>query len=72
MEIKLLGQKTKNKIIKNENSNKDNEKEEKEEKEQKEHCLYKEWNKKYKCYKYCKLPLCKIKIIYNIVETIYL
>ena len=24
-------------------------------------CLYKEWNKKYKCYKYCKLPICKNK-----------
>ena len=26
-----------------------------------EHCLYKEWNKKYKYYKFCKLPICKNK-----------
>ena len=25
------------------------------------HCLYKEWNFKYKCYKYCKFPICKNK-----------
>ena len=52
MEKKLLGQKTK--IIPNENNNNSNEIE-------KEHCLYKEWNKKFKCYKYCKLPICKNK-----------
>jgi len=48
MEKKLLGQKVKNdnNII---------------EEEEKEHCLYKEWNKKYKCFKYCKLPICKNK-----------
>lgn len=27
----------------------------------KEHCLYKNWNIKYKCYKFCKLPICKNK-----------
>ena len=52
MEKKLLGQKTK--IISNENNINNNETE-------KEHCLYKEWNKKFKCYKYCKLPICKNK-----------
>ena len=52
MEKKLLGQKTK--IISNENNINSNETE-------KEHCLYKEWNKKFKCYKYCKLPICKNK-----------
>ena len=58
MENEYLGKKTKleakdstninnNNIINNEN--KEN------------HCLYKEWNLKYKCYKYCKFPICKNK-----------
>ena len=25
------------------------------------HCLYKEWNFKLKCYKFCKFPICKNK-----------
>ena len=25
------------------------------------HCLYKAWNYKYKCYKFCKFPICKNK-----------
>ena len=52
MENKFLGQKTKNDENNENNIEKNNEK---------EHCLYKEWNKKYKCYKFCKLPICKNK-----------
>ena len=37
-------------LINNNNENEDN-----------NHCLYKEWNYKYKCYKYCKFPICKNK-----------
>ena len=56
LKTKLLEEKTKRITKKNDNiiiNNKDV--------EEKEHCLYKEWNKKYKCYKYCKLPICKNK-----------
>ena len=53
MDKELLGKKTKVNPdeIKNKNDND----------AKKDHCLYNEWNKKYKCYKYCKLPICKNK-----------
>ena len=53
MEKELLGKKSKinHDEIKIKNDNED----------KKEHCLFNEWNKKYKCYKYCKLPICKNK-----------
>ena len=58
MEYNLLGKKTKkeneNENIKNINKNINETKEV-------NHCLYKEWNYKYKCYKYCKFPICKNK-----------
>ena len=56
MENNLLGKKTK-KESKNENIINNNINEKKEVK----HCLYKEWNYKFKCYKYCKFPICKNK-----------
>ena len=56
MENNLLGKKTK-KENKNENIIHNNINEKKEVK----HCLYKEWNYKFKCYKYCKFPICKNK-----------
>ena len=56
MENNLLGKKTK-KENENENIINNNIKEKKEVK----HCLYKEWNYKFKCYKYCKFPICKNK-----------
>jgi len=61
MKNELLGKKTKKEnenIINNEiNINKDKNSINKEN----THCLYKEWNYKYKCYKYCKFPICKNK-----------
>ena len=61
MKNELLGKKTKKEnenIINNEiNINKDKNSIIKEN----THCLYKEWNYKYKCYKYCKFPICKNK-----------
>ena len=48
MEKNLLGQKIK--LTEENNNNKEE-----------EHCLYKEWNKKYNYYKFCKLPICKNK-----------
>lgn len=54
MENKLLGLKVKYPNSSDNNENNINE-------EEKEHCSIKEWNKKYKCYKYCKLPICKNK-----------
>ena len=61
MKSELLGKKTKKEnenIINNEiNINKDKNSINKEN----THCLYKEWNYKYKCYKYCKFPICKNK-----------
>ena len=63
MKNELLGKKTKKEnenIINNEiNINKDKNSINKEN----THCLYKEWNYKYKCYKYCKFPICKNKNI---------
>ena len=56
MENNLLGKKTK-KENENENIINNNINEKKEVK----HCLYKEWNYKFKCYKYCKFPICKNK-----------
>ena len=56
MKSELLGKKTK-KENEDLNLNDLNIKEEKENK----HCLFKEWNYKYKCYKYCKFPICKNK-----------
>ena len=56
MKSQLLGKKTK-KENEDLNLNDLNIKEEKENK----HCLFKEWNYKYKCYKYCKFPICKNK-----------
>ena len=61
MKNELVGKKTKKEnenIINNEiNINKDKNSINKEN----THCLYKEWNYKYKCYKYCKFPICKNK-----------
>jgi len=61
MKNELLGKKTKienENVINNEiNINSDKNFNDKE----KAHCLYKEWNYKYKCYKYCKFPICKNK-----------
>ena len=61
MKNELLGKKTKKEnenITNNEiNINKDKNSINKEN----THCLYKEWNYKYKCYKYCKFPICKNK-----------
>ena len=58
MENNLLGKKTKKE---NENENMKNINKNINETKEVNHCLYKEWNYKYKCYKYCKFPICKNK-----------
>ena len=54
MKNDFLGKKIKmeNEILNNNDNN---------EEKDNNHCLYKEWNYKYKCYKYCKFPICKNK-----------